>query len=189
MQSYQILDGFNKGEGKAQGIVWKKYFKEVFSNARKLTNGSPDAEDIASDIMEKLLYETTTTFESLENIRSHLYVVVQRECAKRLPKLRIVATDSGDIIKHYQDFEPDDLEAAKIRANLYARIKNAIDELTPKCKRVFMPYYLRNLKNREIAAELGISEKTVEKHKSNAFKKLRIEIRFENGRIISIIFL
>ena len=60
MFSYKLLDGFNKGERKAQNLVWKKYFPEVFSNIRILTGGSLEAEDMALEIMEKLILQGKT---------------------------------------------------------------------------------------------------------------------------------
>ena len=188
MRSYQILAGFNRREPKALSLVWKKYFPEVFSSVRLLTNSSPDAEDLASDIIEKLL-QVQTPFESMEKIRSYLYAATKNKCANHLNHLRIIEKKSEEIAQHYQNIKPEDGDDDESVAILRSRIKNAIDGLPRKCKRVFMLYYTRSLKNREIAQELGISEKSVEKHKTFAFKILRMEIRVKNGVIVSIIFL
>lgn len=53
----------------------------------------------------------------------------------------------------------------------------AIDELPPKCREVFILSRVENMKNQEIANHLDISLKTVEKHVGKALKYLRQKLK------------
>lgn len=56
-------------------------------------------------------------------------------------------------------------------------INRLMDELPPKCKEAFVLSRLNGLKNREIAAEMDITEKVVEKHITRALKRFREGLR------------
>jgi RNA polymerase sigma-70 factor (ECF subfamily) len=52
------------------------------------------------------------------------------------------------------------------------RIVAALDELSPQCRRVFVMHKFEGLSHPEIAARVGISRSTVEKHMGTALKHL-----------------
>jgi RNA polymerase sigma factor (sigma-70 family) len=189
MFSYQIIEGLKKGKPKIQSLVWKKYFSQVFSSIRVLTQGSPEAEDMATEIMGKV-FLVEKPFESLEQISGFLFEAVKNKCSNfRKKQMRIAESNSEEVRQYYESLGSEDLEDAETVALLRSKIQTGINGLPTKCRQVFMLYYTRSLKNREIAEELGISEKAVEKQKTKAFKKLKMEIRVKNGIIVSIIFL
>ena len=55
-------------------------------------------------------------------------------------------------------------------------LKKAVEKLPKKCREVFLLRQNDNLKNKEIAQFLGISEKTVEDHIARAFRLIKKEI-------------
>ena len=63
-----------------------------------------------------------------------------------------------------------------IEPDLESDIRKAVDNLPEKCREIFIKSRFENKKNSEIAAELGISEKTVENQMTIALKKLRAEL-------------
>jgi RNA polymerase sigma factor (sigma-70 family) len=62
----------------------------------------------------------------------------------------------------------------------------ALERLSPQCKEIFIMSFIRQMRNKEIAAALGISEKTVENHINIALNKLRKEIKKDRGRMYFI---
>lgn len=60
---------------------------------------------------------------------------------------------------------------------LKEEIDTAIQCLTSKCKEAFILSYIHEMKNREIAAAMNISERTVETHVYNALKILRNKLK------------
>ena len=59
--------------------------------------------------------------------------------------------------------------AAKQRV---AAIRNALEELSPQCRRVFVMHKFEDLSHEEVARRVGISRSTVEKHMHTALKHL-----------------
>jgi RNA polymerase sigma factor (sigma-70 family) len=188
MHSYQILAGFNKKDPEFIAMVWNHYSPFVLSIISVLTNGSPETRDLTSETLEKLL-DYTRPFESMGKIRSFLLTVAKNKCATYLNRQKMINSSEDELEKYYQDVGPEDMIAAETIAYLRKNIYDSIENLPPKCKEVFMLWYTNGLKNREIAERLGISEKTVQKQKTKAFRILRIDIRPYLRFIYSIIIL
>lgn len=70
-----------------------------------------------------------------------------------------------------------DTEANEDMSNTHREVQKAIAGLPPVCQKVFMLSRFSELTNREIAEELGVSVKAVEKHVSKAFKTLRERLK------------
>jgi RNA polymerase sigma factor (sigma-70 family) len=188
MRSYQILAGFNKKDPEFIATVWNHYSPFVLSITSTLTHGSPDARDLTSETLEKLL-GYNETFESMQKIRSFLLTVAKNKCKNYLNRQKLKDLSEDEFGKHYQEIEPEDMIEAETVAYLRKNIYDSIEDLPPKCKEIFMLWFTNGLKNREIAERLDISEKTVEKQKTKAFRILRMDIRPFIRFIYSIIFL
>ena len=56
------------------------------------------------------------------------------------------------------------------------KLTNAIEQLPPKSKEAFTLSYLHDMKNKDIAQEMGISVRTVDAHIYNALRTLRTKL-------------
>jgi RNA polymerase sigma factor (sigma-70 family) len=53
-----------------------------------------------------------------------------------------------------------------------AAVERALDELSPRCRRVFLLHKFEGFSHRDVAERLGIARSTVEKHMNTALKHL-----------------
>lgn len=74
--------------------------------------------------------------------------------------------ESGES-REFHDVAPlqDEVIAARARLD---RVKEGLEQLTPRTREIFLMHRLENLKYREIAQRLGISQSAVEKHIARA---------------------
>ena len=70
----------------------------------------------------------------------------------------------------------DHIEAEFELSELSEEIDACVSGLSEQCRRVFLLSRTAGLKNREIARQLNISVKTVEKHIGSALAKLRLRL-------------
>ncbi len=63
-------------------------------------------------------------------------------------------------------------EAAYGARQRVAAVEQALEELSPQCRRVFQLHKFEGLSHREVAARTGITRSTVEKHMNTALKHL-----------------
>lgn len=145
-------------------ITFKLYYRPLCLYALHYVHDIDNAEDIVQDCFVAMIEKSRE--EAISNARSYLYMAVRNRCLNMLRDARedLSATDvEGNI---------SDEEA--VEASLHeAELWTAIDSLPAKCREVFLMSKQRGLKYREIADELGISEKTVEHQVSKALKVLR----------------
>ena len=85
--------------------------------------------------------------------------------------------------------ESDNAEDKLAAEQLNDRLRNALRELPEQCRTIFQLSRFEDLKYREIAVQLGISEKTVENQMGKALKLLRMKLVDFLPFIISIITL
>ena len=57
------------------------------------------------------------------------------------------------------------------------KLTTAIEQLPPKSKEAFTLSYLHDMKNKDIAQEMGISVRTVDAHIYNALRTLRTKLK------------
>lgn len=123
-----------------------------------------------------------------KNIEPYLYKAVRNRC---LNYLKFVKThtplDEKDIdflIQREVFVTPDESLSLE---DLERELQQCIESLTPQCKKVFIYSRYHNLKNREIAIMLDISEKAVEKHITKALTEIRGDLIKKN--LLPLLFL
>ena len=101
------------------------------------------------------------------------------------PKAFLVRTAKNALIDHYRhdqvsaryvaDFQHErDRDDSPLQDEVFAsrarldRVKRGLDQLQPRTREIFLMYRLEEVKCREIANRLGISESAVEKHIAKA---------------------
>ena len=144
---------------------------------RRLVGNPTAAEDLVQDVFVKVIRASHQ--EAIDNTRAYL-----ARCATNaaLDHLRRESTRSRYIV-------PDDLLAAREACNaplqdtvLQSRqelelLRQAVEQLPPVCKAVFLLSRDHGLSMREIAERLDIKPKTVEKHIQRAMTTCRQALR------------
>jgi RNA polymerase sigma-70 factor (ECF subfamily) len=149
-------------------------FREQFKPLCNLANTMVKDADAAKDIVQQVFLNYWQIRENLiirGATKGYLYRAVVNASLNHINKFkRIVPLDSS-LTNITADIENDSVNQVEIK------VRNAIGALPPICQKVFTLSRYSNLTNKEIAEELEISLKTVEKHISKALKALRISLR------------
>jgi RNA polymerase sigma-70 factor (ECF subfamily) len=156
------------------------YYEELKAFALRRT-GSPA---LAADILQETWLRAALVKPGAPviNQRAYLHRVAAHVAADHV---RRDGAESwrrvGDAVPaSLADSAPNPEQVATARQELDI-LRGAVRELPPKCRAVFLLYRGRGLSTRKIAATLGISEKTVEKHIAKAMLYCRQRLR-EAGR-------
>lgn len=101
----------------------------------------------------------------IANPRAYLFTAAQSVLLQQVRRARIVSIESVAEIERL-DITQDERspERHAIAGQELRRIGEALSALPDKCRQVFLLRKVDGLSQREIAARLGISENTVEKH-------------------------
>ena len=160
-----------------------RYYRRCVLFAKSYVCDSVEAESIASEAMA-VLWERKAAGEQFEMTLPFLFSVIRNKALRYLRKekqrLKVRDEAGGAIIDEIQ-FRISTLEScdphALFESDVQAILHDTLGSMDGKTDRIFALSRFEGLSNREIAAELGISEKTVEYHISKALKVLRVALK------------
>jgi RNA polymerase sigma-70 factor (ECF subfamily) len=167
-------------------IAFKVIFNKYYSRLYYFTLEFISLEDISENIVQDTFFTLWNKRHELKdnsNLGAYLFTVAKNNCLYKLRDQRyrqkVFTTNS---------FDQDELEMNvdvlnTIDSSTYTFeeidriIEKTLEELPPQCKKVFMLSRFEERKNKEIAEELNISVKVVEKHISKGLKKFKVSLK------------
>ncbi len=175
MQKEQINELFravSKSDEVSYEKLFKLYFPRLYSFALKIVRDEVYAKDIVQNVFIKI-------WEKPEVLRvdypeAFIYRMVRNASLNFVRHLKIVDNFREEVKDHFMGEELYHIDMVGdepyilIREELHQQIMDVMNNLSPKCQTVFKMSRLEGLKNQEIADQLGISIKSVEKHISKA---------------------
>lgn len=161
-------------------------FKDVFALLYPRMKGYCKLFFTSDDLVDDIIQETFITLWEKRNdirtdkaIESYIFVMLRNKCLNVLkkqklenPNIDIESLDTEQLQYLYQlDFLGK--EERSLEEELIVAFQKAIDTLPTKMKTVFVMSKLEGRKQKEIAEELDISLKMVEKHMAKAKQHIR----------------
>ena len=155
--------------------LFSKYYPSLLVYACKLLNDKAVAEDIIQDIFLSLwINKEYIDFEL--SLQSYLFRSVYNRSVTYLSSRKHISSlgneDNVTLNLHQEVIQWDQQDLLLVE-ELRKEIFHFVEKLPDKCKSVFKLSRLKDLKNKDIALRLGISEKTVESHMRKALKEIR----------------
>lgn len=129
---------------------------------------------LAEDCVQESIYKTYLAKDRIadeSSLKSYLYTAVRNRAIGILRK----DNSQNNYLKQFETSEQDIL-AELIERETIRRLFVAVDSLPEPYRRIFDLSFEEGLKNREIAAMLGISESAVKKRKARMLNLLRSAI-------------
>ena len=164
---------FKLGDKRAFSKAYEEYFYQLSYFAGKLINNQPEAEEVASESLRKLML-LHRNFNTQEDIRAFLYVTTRNHCydilrSRKWPHQHPASLEEESIIDNEEL-----VVNLIIKTEILEEIYQEIERLPDKRREVFKLYYLEGLKIEEIARRLGTNADVVRSTKSKAVAQLRI---------------
>ena len=178
MHDNKIQPQFSYDEEKMFELVFKAYFPRLKAFSLKFISDSEVAEDIIQDVFTKI-WENKSTIRK-ETFHAYIFTMVRNACLNYLKHEKIVCNHlrkTEDTSKeeglYYADFYSDPHHQT-IYNELLCEINRLKETLPQQTQIVFELSRFKGLKNHEIAEQLGITTRTVEKHITRALEIFKI---------------
>ncbi len=169
-----LIIKLKEGDISAFGLIYERYIGKVFQFSRLYLVNREDVEEVVHDVFLQL-YQSRFSLRENDNLSGLLFIITRNlifnQSRRNINQVALTETllealnDNSDIEK---EIEAQDLKEY---------IDLLIDEMPSQRKRVFLLSREKLMSYKEIAGELNISEKTVERHINEAIKFLRRNIR------------
>ena len=165
----RLFEGIRFGNEADFECFFRRYYPRLVNYAARFVAGHETARDLVQDSFALASLLFTMVRNACLNYLKHNGVVARHE-------LEYTARMRGEERIYSYDFLSD-AEQPCLYEELQREVQKAVDALPDRCREVFRMSRFEGLKNREIAARLGISETAVEKHLARAVGRLGEHLR------------
>jgi RNA polymerase sigma-70 factor (family 1) len=162
-----------------QAALWQlhaHYFHRLFAYVLPFVRLKETAEEITNDVFVDI-WQRRHLLANVNQPEMYLFVCAKNKALLYLKK-KSLTFESLDHIGDMPCVLQMDPYEQLISSEMLKYINQAISDLPPKCRMIFRLVKENNLKYREVAELLDISEKTVENQMAIALKKLTASIQF-----------
>lgn len=163
----------SQGDINAFNLLYKRYWAVLLDEAYRRLKVKEDAEEVVQEVFIDL-YTRRAQLVITRNIAGYLHKAVQFKVYNKI-RSYIVQRSYRQLAALRLDDQTDNIHADTEFRELNTAIQKAILRLPEKCRQVFLLSREHGLGHKQIAAELDISQNTVERHINKALKYLREE--------------
>lgn len=167
------IKGLKSGNYEAFNSIYKEYSKRLYAFAKSYLRNDTDVEEIVQEVFLKLWKNRETLQENL-SFDSYLFTITKNAILNTIRSKKY-----NDIYLQHQFLFPSKnilLEEELDFRELEKAYTAAVDSLPSRKREVFILSRVKLLSYNEIAAEMGISVKTVENQMSSALADIRKKI-------------
>jgi len=176
-------------------------FKEIFYRyhgrlvlfANRFTGDLQVSQDLVQDAFLKL-WEKSESLSSVESPRAYLFTAVRNSCFNHLRHINIKKMTDEQLAQKIDNlekslyFEPGDPLKSLLETEFAEKMEEIVRLMPEKCQLIYRMSRQEYKKNSQIAEELGISVKMVEKHISKGLLILRKGLSEYLGAVLLIFF-
>lgn len=171
---------FAEGGGVVFDSVYREYYPRLVNYADRILHDRAVAESVVQSVFmniwaqkEKLTIDTS--------LCAYLFRAVYNKAISTGEHRRITDMLRDDRLREFYFttvVQSPDAEQLMSDGEINEAIEKAVAGLPDRCREIFVLSKMHGYKNREIARELNISEKTVEAQMSIALRRLRDQLRW-----------
>jgi RNA polymerase sigma-70 factor (family 1) len=153
--------------------IYRRYWKRLYSMSYKRVQSREISEELVQDIFTSLWVAKEKT--SIENLSAYLFSAVKYKVINHLAKelsRKCYTEKQLALVK-----EDNSTEEAVLLDDLEGALNEAIGKLPAKRQMIFKLHRQENLSIKQVASQLGISEKTAENQYGKAMKMLKLNLK------------
>lgn len=181
MDQNQLNIRLKESEPSAYEELYKQTFSRLLGYCRLFVHNQAQANDMVQECFVKL-WEKRNTIKPNHSVESLLFVMLRNKCLNYLRDQKIRRIDKNinlieeSELQHLYQLDFIGKEEIKLEESLIEAIRLSVEKLPEKRKVVFVKTKIEGRKNKEVAEELGISVKAVEKHLHQAREQIQQEM-------------
>ncbi|OXA77402.1 RNA polymerase sigma-70 factor, ECF subfamily [Flavobacterium aquidurense] len=180
-----LMESLKNGDEKAYKFLLNKFHRKLNAYALTLVNDHSMAQDIVQNVFLKT-WKNRNKLNPEFSIQSFLYKSVYNEFINTYQQNKAMMLLQQKYVDSLQQVVETTDESSIER--MLAIINKEIQNLPPKCQKVFILSKKEGLTNIEIAEHLEISIKTVEAQISKAFKILKEKLKDNYNMMLFLLF-
>jgi RNA polymerase sigma-70 factor (ECF subfamily) len=192
MFSIETKRELKKGNPEAFKEVFRLLYPRLKGYCRLFVKNENEVEDIIQEGFITL-WDKRNTINAEKQIESFVFVIIRNKCINYLKNRRLdaenISPDNLPVneLQYLYQLDLAEKEEKSLEELLFASFQEAVDSLPGKMKKVFVQCKLEGRKQKEVAENMGISIKMVEKQIAKAKKQIREQLIKQYPALIAII--
>ena len=183
-------------EGNADSFsdLFKQTHPRLMGYCQLFVKNKKDAEDIVQECFFSL-WKNRQNIDLRKSVESLLFVSLRNRCLNYLKEHSRYSFNSlqegviSNELQYLYQIDLNDEKEMSVEERLVEALKNAIEELPERKKEILVKNKIEGLTQKEIAEQLGISVKTVEKHLRETKVELRMKLEKQFASLSILIYL
>lgn len=171
-------------DAEAYKKLFLHYHPKLLSFSQAITHCKESSEEVVSDVFLKI-WKRRATLLQIKNLPLYLYVSTRNISLNYLARQKnapLCYLDEANVELTSIYYNP---EQMMITAEMFHRIRTAVDQLPPRCRLIFKLVKEGGLAYKEVAELLQLSLKTVENQMTIALKKLGESVSLQKTFFLS----
>jgi RNA polymerase sigma-70 factor, ECF subfamily len=170
MDDRNLLERLRQGDEAAFDSIFRTWYAPLV----RLAVGMVRERAVAEELVQEVMLELWRRRESLDSEGSAQAYLFQSTRNRALNHLRHAQVERrGEPFAAAEESKPATASDQVVEDEIAVALRQAMDDLPPRCREVFELSRLHNLKYTEIAQTLGVSVKAVEAQMGRALRTLR----------------
>jgi len=178
LNDFDLVALIKKDDHDAYREIYYRYTGILYTHAYSKLQDREEAKDVVHDVFS-YLWSKRGTIEFQINISGYLYQSLRNKILNIIAHKKIESEYAGSLQTFLDHGKADTDQLTRVN-QLKAIIESEMANMPAKMREIFELSRKKHLSHREIAQELGISEKTVKNQVNNALKILRIKLGIFN---------
>ena len=168
----ELVALLQQGELSAFIKIYNRYWFKLYSSAYKRLKNNEASEEIVQDVFTNF-WKNRNELKLQVGLSNYLFIATRNEVFNYYRKQLI--RNKFALYSLRDDYDNSNEQIVLLR-DLQHHIEQLVNRLPNKCQLIYRLSRVENRTNKEIAALLNISEKTVEGHLTKALKQLRLNL-------------
>ena len=165
-------------------LLFKEYYKPLVVWVATFLHDTQRSEDVVQDFFVKLWEKSFADKLQPDTLKSYLFTSVRNLALNQLDRIDPLRR-ACDVARYESPWE----EYDSFEDEVFRRVESEIGKLPPRTQEIIRSVYLKGMKYKEVAEELGISVSTVNSLLVKALKKLRQTTEKEGDIAVYLFFL
>lgn len=174
LEEQLLLRQLKRGNMDSYEIIFHRYYTAYFHFAKGMLKDEKAAEDIIQNVFMKI-WINRETLEETKSIKNYIYVLTKREILNHFRAKYYTQVTLTEEIQKY-DIPEENKALALDYEELKESVQQVINHMPPRRRHIYYMSRLKSVPNKDIAQQLGISIRTVEKHLELATRMFRKQL-------------
>lgn len=186
-EEQHMLEEFIEGDESAFNDFFETYYTDLCNFVNAYIRNESVSEDIVQDVFV-YIWKNRTNLIITHSLKHYLFTSAKNKSLNYLRNLRTRLSKEQQAIVEYETVTEQTEKDIALK-ELQLLLNQAIENLPPKCREIYLLSRDEELSNKDISEKLGISVKTVENQMTIALRKIREALQCYQHEMISLFLL